>query len=339
MVAFELQFMHALCTQSPLFRNIKGETSWPHRWVEGNSPESQVFPHNPRLFFKHWFQHIDELGTFLFHHLFSWIKTSGWKALKDHTCLMKIFGGLRKSKNLPKKTPNSPMYLSTEPPCQCQVYKNTWYKKAPFSVFLLHRLTTCTTPQNTPWVLSAILVSAIFYRTLPAMKCYEIATRPKMSWVERTNLYSKNGPPPKMVRSMLRCIFNLLKRNASFDTGNSLYFNKDRLRIGPYLRCCLNGFSCQCYIGRIHRIHQSMQAKNKKTSEVVGGVDGHPSRSWSSSSIHWIWRSTMMNDVPVARRVFRPKLGCKWCKWCKSRCSQPYQPPSTPCDPNFGRRI
>lgn len=33
-------------------------------------------------------------------------------------------------------------------------------------------------PQNTPWVFSAILVSAIFYRTLPAMKCYEIATRP-----------------------------------------------------------------------------------------------------------------------------------------------------------------
>lgn len=31
------------------------------------------------------------------------IKTSGWKALKDHTCLMKVFWGLRKSKNLPKK--------------------------------------------------------------------------------------------------------------------------------------------------------------------------------------------------------------------------------------------
>lgn len=70
------------------------------------------------------------------------------------------------------------MYLSTEPPCHCQVYKNTWYKKTPFSVFLLHRLTTCTTPQNTPWVFSAILVSAKFYRTLPAMKCYEIATCP-----------------------------------------------------------------------------------------------------------------------------------------------------------------
>lgn len=73
------------------------------------------------------------------------------------------------------------MYLSTEPPCQCQVYKNTWYKKTPFSVFLLHRLTTCTTPQNTPWVFSATLVSAgrqKFHRTLPAMKCYEIATRP-----------------------------------------------------------------------------------------------------------------------------------------------------------------
>ena len=46
------------------------------------------------------------------------------------------------------------------------------------SVFLLHRLTTCTTPQNTPWVFSAILVSAKFYRTLPAMKCYEIPTCP-----------------------------------------------------------------------------------------------------------------------------------------------------------------
>lgn len=160
----------------PLFRNIKGETSsesLSRRFPGVTSLPSQPTSVLQALIPAHWWARHISLSSPVFV-----IKTSGWKAPKDHTCLMKIFWGLRKSKNLPKKTPNSPMYLSTEPPCQCQVYKNTWYKKAPFSVFLLHRRTTCTTPQNTPWVFSAILVSAIFYRTLPAMKCYEIATRP-----------------------------------------------------------------------------------------------------------------------------------------------------------------
>lgn len=70
--------------------------------------------------------------------------------------------------------------------------------------------------------------------------------------------------------------------------------------------------------------------KQKKLKQVVGGVGGHPSRSWSSSSIHWIWRSTMMNDVPVAQRVFRPKLGCKdvpgWCPEARKTSKNPCDP-------------
>lgn len=90
-------FMHTV----PLFRNIKGETSsesLSRRFPGVTSLPSQPTSVLQALIPAHWWARHISLSSPVFV-----IKTSGWKALKDHTCLMKIFWGLRKSKNLPKK--------------------------------------------------------------------------------------------------------------------------------------------------------------------------------------------------------------------------------------------